>query len=47
MKFDLAELFTKLSNEGSLEGYEVKDRFYEIGSIEGLNDLNNYLKSSK
>jgi NDP-sugar pyrophosphorylase family protein len=41
--FDLARLFTKLSHEGKLAGYEVKERFYEIGSPEGLDELERLL----
>ncbi len=44
-KFDLAELFNQLSNEGKLVGYEVKERFYEIGSFEGIEEISNYLSS--
>jgi NDP-sugar pyrophosphorylase family protein len=34
--FDLAEVYEKLSDEKQLYGYEVFDRFYEIGSLNGL-----------
>jgi NDP-sugar pyrophosphorylase family protein len=37
--FDLASLYEKLSLENRLFGYEVFERFYEIGSPEGLSDL--------
>lgn len=40
---DLAELYASLADEGSLAGYEVSQRFYEIGSAEGLAELNRYL----
>ncbi len=40
---DLATLFYNLSREGELEGYLVKDRFYEIGSPEGLRDFTQYI----
>ena len=33
--FDLAALYTTLSREGRLSGYEVSERFYEIGSPQG------------
>ena len=36
--FDLADVFEDLSNKSLLAGLEVYDRFYEIGSINGLND---------
>jgi NDP-sugar pyrophosphorylase family protein len=37
--FDLAAVYEQLSNEKQLEGYEVFERFYEIGSPQGLADL--------
>jgi NDP-sugar pyrophosphorylase family protein len=40
---DLADLFTKLSREGRLAGFEVNERFYEIGSPEGLDELERLL----
>lgn len=43
--FDLAELMTKLVRERQLAGYEVKERFYEIGSPAGLEELNQLLCS--
>jgi NDP-sugar pyrophosphorylase family protein len=43
--FDLSAVFHRLSLEGQLAGYEVTERFYEIGSPEGLSDLEKYLAS--
>ena len=43
--FDLSSVFHRLSIEGQLAGYEVTQRFYEIGSPEGLRDLEQYLGS--
>lgn len=40
---DLATLFHQLSLSGSLAGFEVHERFYEIGSPSGLRDLETYL----
>jgi NDP-sugar pyrophosphorylase family protein len=40
---DLAPIYTALSEEGLLAGYEVFQRFYEIGSVEGRDDLERYL----
>ena len=40
--FDLAELFQKLSILGQLTGYEVFERFYEIGSHVGLKETEEY-----
>ena len=36
--FDLAEVYQRLSLEGRLAGYEVHERFYEIGSHNGLKE---------
>lgn len=44
-KFDLAELFHDLSLRGELAGFQVTERFYEIGSPEGLRDLEAYLEA--
>ena len=37
--FDLAEVMAKLVREKQLAGYEVRERFYEIGSPAGLAEL--------
>jgi MurNAc alpha-1-phosphate uridylyltransferase len=42
--FDLAVLLHDLSLQGELAGIEVEQRFYEIGSPEGLRDLEQYLE---
>jgi NDP-sugar pyrophosphorylase family protein len=42
-KVDLSLLFSQLSIQGQLVGYEIKDRFYEIGSMKGIEDLEGYL----
>ncbi|HEX5230073.1 MAG TPA: sugar phosphate nucleotidyltransferase [Bryobacteraceae bacterium] len=42
---DLAALFHKLSLHGRLAGYEVHERFYEIGSPVGLEDFEKYLST--
>lgn len=36
--FDLADVYSDLSREGKLAGYQVTTRFYEIGSAEGLKE---------
>ena len=43
--FDLAEVMGKLVREKQLAGYEVRERFYEIGSPAGLVELENLLKT--
>jgi uncharacterized protein (TIRG00374 family) len=40
---DLADLMSKLAGEGSMAGFEMKDRFYEIGSPQGLRETAEYL----
>lgn len=41
--FDLAALYRMLLDEGQLAAFEVHERFYEIGSIEGLTELSELL----
>jgi NDP-sugar pyrophosphorylase family protein len=43
--FDLAEVMGKLVQERQLAGYEVRERFYEIGSPAGLAELESLLQS--
>ena len=43
-KLDLAVLFEKISQKNMLKGFEVKKRFYEIGSYNGIRDIKKYLK---
>jgi NDP-sugar pyrophosphorylase family protein len=43
--FDLGEIFTELSINKQLAGYEVYERFYEVGSLEGIRDLEHHLAS--
>ena len=45
--FDLAEVMRNLVAEKQLAGYEVKQRFYEIGSHAGLEELNRLLAGKK
>jgi N-acetyl-alpha-D-muramate 1-phosphate uridylyltransferase len=40
---DLADLFAELGERGELAGYEVRERFYEVGSDQGLADLEGLL----
>ena len=44
--FDLADVFENLSNKSLLAGFEIYDRFYEIGSINGLNDTIEFFKKN-
>jgi MurNAc alpha-1-phosphate uridylyltransferase len=43
---DLADLYRELSLEGTLAGFEVDRRFYEVGSPEGLRELEQRLASA-
>jgi NDP-sugar pyrophosphorylase family protein len=43
-RFDLADVYRDLAKKGELAGYEVKERFYEIGSPEGLAETNAHLR---
>ncbi len=43
-KFDLAEVMGRLVREKQLAGYEVPERFYEMGSPAGLAELEGMLK---
>ena len=45
--FDLGDVFESLSNKSLLAGLEIYDRFYEIGSINGLNDTMEFFKKLK
>lgn len=44
---DLADLLHDLSLEESLAGFEVTQRFYEVGSPSGLTDLERYLSEHR
>lgn len=43
--YDLADLYSSLVAEGRMAGYEVTQRFYEIGSPAGLEEANAYLRT--
>jgi len=44
---DLAAVQTDLVGRGELAGYEMKERFYEIGSHAGLDELNRLLQKDE
>ena len=44
---DLASLMMNLVAQGNLAGFEVQERFYEIGSPAGLAELDELLKNSQ
>jgi NDP-sugar pyrophosphorylase family protein len=43
LPFDLADILEGLSRKGELAAYEVDQRFYEIGSMAGLAEINRLL----
>lgn len=43
--YDLADLCRELIESGQLAGYEVKQRFFEIGSFKGLEETRKYLEN--
>ena len=42
---DVADVMRRLSLDRQLAGYEVTERFYEVGSPQGVQDLEAYLRS--
>lgn len=43
IEFDLADIYKELVTHQSMAGYEVKERFYEIGSFAGLEQTKEYI----
>jgi NDP-sugar pyrophosphorylase family protein len=43
--YDLAAVYQGLLRRGELAAWESPERFYEIGSVEGIDDLGEFLKS--
>jgi NDP-sugar pyrophosphorylase family protein len=43
--FDVADLYSRLVSQKQMAAYEVKQRFYEIGSAEGLAELDALLRN--
>jgi NDP-sugar pyrophosphorylase family protein len=43
----MGTLFNRLIEREELLAYEVKERFYEIGSVAGLNEFTEYIRSRK
>ena len=44
---DLAEVYQDLLSAGQLAGYEIPERFFEIGSLSGIKELEAYLQKKK
>jgi NDP-sugar pyrophosphorylase family protein len=47
LPFDLSTLYAELLAQRRLGAYEVEQRFYEIGSLSGIRDLEAYLSSDR
>jgi NDP-sugar pyrophosphorylase family protein len=45
--FDINDYFNFLSNSNLLRGVEIKQKFYEIGSVSGYNEFIDYVLSNK
>ena len=45
--FDLADIYHQLSLAGDLAGFEVRERFYEMGSPDGLSQTEAYLRTRR
>jgi NDP-sugar pyrophosphorylase family protein len=43
--FDLADVYSRIVSERQMAAYEVKQRFYEIGSPKGLAELDSLLRN--
>lgn len=43
--YDMANLYQELLQKGELAGFEIKQRFYEIGSFTGIEELEYYLSA--
>lgn len=44
-RFDLALVLSQSVNAGLVASYEVEQRFYEIGTAEGIKDTENYIRN--
>jgi Nucleoside-diphosphate-sugar pyrophosphorylase involved in lipopolysaccharide biosynthesis/translation initiation factor 2B, gamma/epsilon subunits (eIF-2Bgamma/eIF-2Bepsilon) len=47
MPFDVADAYRDLAAKGRLAGFEVRTRFYEIGSVAGIADTEAYLSGKE
>lgn len=45
--FDLADLYYDLAEDSQLSGYEVRQRFYEIGSHKGLKETEDFFNRER
>lgn len=42
--FDVASIYEELAEKNNLLGFQVYQRFFEVGSFSGINDISNHLK---
>lgn len=47
MVLDLADVYQALVKKSEMSGYEIKERFYEIGSFNGLAETKAYIMKNK
>jgi NDP-sugar pyrophosphorylase family protein len=45
--YDLSDLCRELIEAGQMAGYEVRQRFFEIGSFKGLEETRRYIERSE
>ena len=45
VKIDLSSIFLEMSKKNLLKGYEIKKRFYEIGSYNGIREFKKFIKN--
>jgi len=43
--FDLSLVLSRMADSGLVAGYEVRKRFYEIGSISGIKETEDYIRT--
>lgn len=46
VSFDLSSIYEDLADSGLLAAFEVRQRFYEVGSFLGIEELSTYLKKT-
>jgi len=44
--FDLSKVYSQLVKSKEIDGFEVFDRFYEIGSVRGIEEFSQYLRKA-
>lgn len=44
--WDIGDLIADMLEKDGLETFEIVDRFYEVGSLSGISDLDLFLRSS-